>query len=147
MFGQTVVDIIKEELNYALEAFKHLRGQANSFSSMENPSSFDTGGYTGNFSGGKLAVLHEKERVLTAQQTAAFEKLVDYVLPNISAMPQTKINDASGNLGSTVINSGNIEFNNTYNVVSNTDFDAKRFEQNVEKKMKKELLSAGKRIL
>lgn len=46
------------------------------------PESFDTGGYTGNFSGGKLAVLHEKEIVLNKSQSATFEKLID-IMPNM----------------------------------------------------------------
>lgn len=41
----------------------------------------ETGGYTGNQEG--IAMLHKKERVLNAQQTAAFDKLVYEFLPTV----------------------------------------------------------------
>lgn len=42
-----------------------------------NISIFDTGGYTGNFSNGKLAILHEKELVLNKDDTYNFLKAVN----------------------------------------------------------------------
>ena len=45
---------------------------------------FDTGGYTGDWGNndGKLALLHSKERVLNAEQTKSFDKLVDGITSN-----------------------------------------------------------------
>lgn len=48
-----------------------------------NISSFDTGGKTGNFQGGRVALLHEKEIVLNKSQSETFEKLVN-IMPNIT---------------------------------------------------------------
>lgn len=39
---------------------------------------FDTGGYTGEFSGGKLAILHEKELVLNKDDTANLLKTINF---------------------------------------------------------------------
>ncbi|MDD2495101.1 MAG: hypothetical protein PHE29_07915, partial [Tissierellia bacterium] len=49
---------------------------------LEGIQQFDTGGYTGNFSGGKLAVLHEKELVLNKLQTKDFSTLLSN-MPNL----------------------------------------------------------------
>ena len=43
---------------------------------------FDTGGKTPAFSGGRVAMLHEKEIVLNKSQSATFEKLID-LMPNM----------------------------------------------------------------
>ncbi len=45
-------------------------------------SAFETGGYTGNDEG--FAMLHAKERVLSAQQTSAFEEFIYKQLPELS---------------------------------------------------------------
>lgn len=42
--------------------------------------------------------------------------------------------------------SGNVTFNNTYNVTNKTDFDAKKFELNIEKGIRKELRKLGRRV-
>lgn len=39
---------------------------------LNRTAGFDSGGYTGNFSGGKLATLHEKELVLNKKDTSTF---------------------------------------------------------------------------
>lgn len=48
-----------------------------SYDQLKNKSSFDTGGYTGNFKGGKLAFLHEKEIVLDKHDTYNFLKAIN----------------------------------------------------------------------
>ncbi|WP_413381234.1 phage tail tape measure protein [Alkalihalobacillus sp. 1P02AB] len=58
--------------------------------SPKNVSSFASGGYTGNFKGGKLAVLHEKELILNKSDTENMLKMVekarniDYKLPKLN---------------------------------------------------------------
>ena len=55
-----------------------------------DPDKFDTGGYTGNWSGGsgKLAVLHSKEIVLNAEDTANILKTVEMVREMTNSMKQ-----------------------------------------------------------
>ena len=50
--------------------------------SSEPPVKLETGGKTGSFSGGRVAMLHEKEIVLNKSQSATFEKLID-IMPNM----------------------------------------------------------------
>lgn len=59
---------------------KYLRFDDELFSSILKASSFDTGGYTGNWGPeGKLAVLHQKEIILNAQDTENFLTAIQIV--------------------------------------------------------------------
>lgn len=61
---------------------------------------FDTGGYTGDWSGeGRFAMLHQKEIVLNADDTENFLKTVD-IVRQISDMIDLNAMSASGGLGS-----------------------------------------------
>ena len=111
-------------------------------------SAFDTGGYTGTWgdNNGRMAMLHQKERVLSAEQTASFEKLVDMlplltnnsIISNIENMSRRFI--PTSEFG----NSNNIVINNEFNVETKTEFEAERFEANVEKMLIKDLRKFGR---
>ena len=100
-----------------------------------------TGGYTGNYEG--FAYLHAKERVLNAQQTAAFEKLVYNLLPSISS---TLLNGNVSN--ATTNNNGNV-FNKELvkvdvgQIVNNTPYDIKNTEDNLDRLVRPSLKKSG----
>lgn len=52
---------------------------------------FDTGGYTGEFDGGRLAILHEKELVLNKEDTANMLKIVDITRNIIKSIETLKL--------------------------------------------------------
>ena len=52
---------------------------------------FDTGGYTGSFSGGKLAILHEKELVLNKEDTFNILKVVEMTRDMVKSLRVLKI--------------------------------------------------------
>ena len=105
---------------------------------------FDTGGYTGDFQGGQLAMLHSKERVLSAQQTQSFEKLVA-MLGDLVENPMLQLGQSTKSMGNpmTEINT-NIEINNNFTVTNNTPFDQDRQDNNISQLMAKELRRFGK---
>ena len=105
---------------------------------------FDTGGYTGDFQGGQLAILHAKERVLSAQQTQSFEKLVS-MLGDLVENPMLQLSQSTKSMGNpmTEINT-NIEINNNFTVTNNTPFDQDRQDNNISQLMAKELRRFGK---
>ena len=66
---------------------------------------FDTGGYTGDFSGGKVAVLHEKELVLNKLDTENMLKAVQIVreIPQLAAaIPNMSSSTTSSNQNVTI---------------------------------------------
>lgn len=71
---------------------------------LKNPSSYDTGGYTGSWgaSDGKLAILHEKELVLNQTDTANILAAVD----GVRAIEQALDRNAAIALGSLVMRLG-----------------------------------------
>ena len=67
---------------------------------LNNVQKFDTGGYTGDWSGeGRFAMLHQKEIVLNKDDTENFLKTVD-IVRQISDMIDLNAMSASGGLGS-----------------------------------------------
>ena len=105
---------------------------------------FATGGYTGEFNGGRLAMLHEKEYVLNSAQTQAWLKLV----PMLTELVKTPFLDMAkifeGLTNSTVDNSSevtitnNIEINNSANVVMD------KTNKGIEQLFKEQLRKYGK---
>ena len=105
---------------------------------------FDTGGYTGDFSGGKLALLHSKERVLSAEQTQNFEKLVA-MLGNLVKNPILQLGDMMKSFNNPIMEINNsIEINNNFNITNNTPFDLDRQNENLTQLMSRELRRFGK---
>ena len=103
-------------------------------------SAFDTGGYTGDFSGGRLGFLHQKEYVLNQAQTSAWLKLV----PMLTELVKTPFLDMAklfnGIINSDVDNpevtiTNNIEINNNSNV--DMEKTNKGFEQLVREQLRK----------
>lgn len=105
---------------------------------------FDTGGYTGNFEGGKLAMLHSKERVLSAQQTQSFEKLISMLdeLVQIPMLQMSKMFKSFENPMQTNVNT--VTINNDFSITNNTPFDLERQDDNLTKLMERELRKFGK---
>ena len=105
---------------------------------------FDTGGYTGEFQGGQLAMLHSKERVLSAQQTQSFEKLVG-MLGDLVENPILQLSQYMKGMSNPMsqVNT-NIEINNNFTVTNNTPFDQDRQDNNISQLMAKELRRFGK---
>lgn len=105
---------------------------------------FDTGGYTGEFQGGQLAMLHSKERVLSAQQTQSFEKLVG-MLGDLVENPILQLSQYMKGMPNPMsqVNT-NIEINNNFTVTNNTPFDQDRQDNNISQLMAKELRRFGK---
>lgn len=99
-----------------------------------------TGGYTGEHEG--LAYLHQKERVLSAQQTSAFEHLVYDFLPKISSSLLNPVGD-------TFNNGGNVTFNKELvkveidKVVNNTPSDLRNSEDNLDRLVRQSLKKSG----
>lgn len=85
-FGSDPVYVVEGENNgYVLGRwYKSPGGAANAagWFRKSDVTALETGGYTGNSEG--MAMLHKKERVLSAQQTQAFEKLVYDILPGLT---------------------------------------------------------------
>jgi peptidoglycan hydrolase-like protein with peptidoglycan-binding domain/DNA repair exonuclease SbcCD ATPase subunit len=103
---------------------------------------FDTGGYTGDWGGsGRLAVLHEKERVLNQSQTRAFEYLIYDILPKF--YNQTAMSKLD-NIASIIFNEPVIK--NEIRITNNTPFDVDNNMDNLNKAIKQELKQAGFRI-
>lgn len=104
---------------------------------------FNIGGYTGNSEG--LAWLDKQEQVLTKEQTSAFQTLVK-ILPSLISNPYVELvqSTMSKNITPATENAINITNNNTYNVTPKTEYDTKRFEQDVETLILKDLRKFGR---
>src|SRR5690606_34335735 len=104
----------------------------------KTPSSFDTGGYTGKFKGGKLAILHEKELILKPNDTSNMLEAVGLVRSIADKLPKLSGNNSN--------NSPNIEINPTFSYVVQGQFDerlAKRYSDYTMKDMKNIMQSLG----
>lgn len=99
---------------------------------------------------GDMAYIPEGTRIQTnlsstQQMKAGISKEVN------KAVNKSLLKDIE-NMGKDVVqaiknmNNGNATFNNTYNVTNKTDFDAKKFEFNIEKGIRKELRKLGRRV-
>lgn len=104
---------------------------------------FNIGGYTGNSEG--LAWLDKQEQVLTKEQTSAFQSLVK-MLPSLISNPYVELvqSTMSKSITPATESAINITNNNTYNVEPKTEYDVKRFEQDVETLILKDLRKYGK---
>lgn len=77
-----IYTVLSEQNGYVLTRWHKLSSGYTGWFKKSDVTAMNTGGYTGNYEG--MAMLHAKERVLNATQTAAFEKLVYDFLPKIS---------------------------------------------------------------
>lgn len=103
---------------------------------------FASGGYTGEFTGGRLAMLHEKEYVLNSTQTEAWLKLVP-ILTDLVKTPFVDMAKLVNGLANNIDNSevtitNNIEINNS------SDVDMDRTNKGIEQLFKEQLKKYGK---
>ena len=103
---------------------------------------FASGGYTGEFTGGRLAMLHAKEYVLNSAQTEAWLKLVP-ILTDLVKTPfldmAKLVNGLANNVdNSEVIITNNIEINNS------SDVDMEKTNKGFEELVKEQLRRYGK---
>ena len=108
---------------------------------------FKVGGYTGEQDG--AAYLHKRERVLSADQTQSFDKLVYDLLPqidsglmNVSGTQQEISSDNSKNVNY----NGEIVKVEVGNITNNTPFDIKNSENNLNRLIKTSLQKTGTNI-
>ncbi|WP_133965097.1 LysM peptidoglycan-binding domain-containing protein [Eubacterium limosum] len=101
---------------------------------------FKTGGHTGSSEG--VAYLDKKERVLTDQQTRAFDQMVFDFLPKINTSLLNVQSPQSGG-NKTVNYDKELVSIKVDKVVNNTPFDIENGEQNLNKMFKKTLQKSG----
>lgn len=99
-----------------------------------------TGTYTGNQEG--IAMLHKKERVLSAAQTKAFDDFVYRYLPKLDKK-YTTINDTDNKTVNTNQFNAPITQINVEKVVNNTQADIRNTEDNLARAVKKSLAKSG----
>ena len=151
MVGKTISQVIQEEIEYALEGLKYIKGQGNNFENISKNrsiASYDTGGYTpSNISrSGALAILHDNERILNKVETQYFKSFMDDTVPKINTLVNA-MGNVNDNLSTqNITNNGDVIFSPTFNVTNKTEFDAKNFEFNIEKGIRKELRKLGRRV-
>ena len=105
---------------------------------------FATGGYTGEFNGGRLAMLHEKEYVLNSAQTQAWLKLV----PMLTELVKTPFLDMAkifeGLTNSTVDNSSEVTITNNIEINNSSNVDMDKTNKGIEQLFKEQLRKYGK---
>lgn len=103
---------------------------------------FNTGGIVGDWFGknGALAIVDKKERVLTENQTRAFDELVYNWIPKLASLDK-KVNSYIQDKASNIMN-----FNNVYNVKAMNDFEAKNFQNDLTKQVQRNLMRKGVRL-
>lgn len=104
---------------------------------------FDTGGIPviqslASQKDGALAMVHDKERILTDQQTLAFDRFVYDMLPDLMRKSQTE--NARPNNNSSIYN-----INNNNTITNNTPFDVKNNNDNLSRKIRNQIAALGVR--
>ena len=99
-----------------------------------------TGGYTGDYEG--LAYLHQKERVLSAQQTSAFDTLVYDFLPRIDSLLANPQSNTFNNGNSVVFNKPLVSVN-IDKLNQNKEFDVENGIDNLGRMVKNSLQKSG----
>lgn len=105
-------------------------------------SAFATGGMTAS-SG--FAMLHDKERVLSAEQTKAFNDLVYEVLPQLKNIPTVFLKNIASSMPSMNKPTENTTgiINNEWNITNNTPVDVETMGKDINKIFKQELRRFG----
>lgn len=154
LMGNTIGEIIAKQVTLALANFQDLKSNditskggkrtnvANESKTVTDVYTFATGGYVGNSEG--LAYIDTKERVLTARQTEAFDKLVYDVLPSLShnLVTNNVANTNNSDSHNTVFNKELVSVH-VNKVENNTETDIKQMEQNLNTLVKKSLNKSG----
>lgn len=80
-FASDPVYVVMKDYGNFILVRHHSQSSGAGFFRKSDVTALNTGGYTGNYEG--MALLHKKERVLSAKQTQSFDKLVYEMLPQI----------------------------------------------------------------
>jgi hypothetical protein len=97
------------ELNSIINAFYKYSQTVEGLAGIK-PLGFDTGGYTGDFNGGKLALLHQKELVLNKYDTSNLLQAVQMLRNFVAGVPSSIENVSE--IGDIILN---VEFPNATN--------------------------------
>ena len=158
IMGDSVGNIIAKEVNEQLNNYKDLL--YNTISSLggvstnagsstgvkETITKFASGGHVGNNEG--LAYIDVKERILSAQQTAAFDKFVYDIMPMVDKnLVSTSVTDTNTNI------SKDVNFNKEFvsvkvgKIENHTNQDVKDMENGLNKLIKTNLRKSGVNII
>ena len=122
--------LVNQKNGYGAVAKKKGVANAIAWIKMNDLVGFDTGGYTGDFNGGKLAMLHKKELVLNAHDTDNMFQILDAVRSIVSDVPRFEIPSDFGG------SSENVEFNFYIDNLGTTQEDANNFLDSVKSNLR-----------
>lgn len=104
---------------------------------------FATGGYTGEFKGGRLAMLHEKEYILNATQTQAWLKLVP-ILTDLVKTPFLDMTKLINGLANNTVDNSEVNITNNIEINNSSDVDMSKTNKGIEQLFKEQLRKYGK---
>lgn len=104
---------------------------------------FATGGYTGEFKGGRLAMLHEKEYILNATQTQAWLKLVP-ILTDLVKTPFLDMTKLINGLTNNTVDNSEVNITNNIEINNSSDVDMSKTNKGIEQLFKEQLRKYGK---
>ncbi len=114
----------------------YIRDYANRL--INSSAHFDTGGYTGSFSGGKIATLHPEELVLNKKDTKTFAKTMDILDRVFSMINPIKIPTISPPALALDTGQGDIEINFHVDKMTGDKNDVNKFTQQIARTLKRE---------
>ena len=104
---------------------------------------FASGGYTGEFTGGRLAMLHAKEYVLNSAQTEAWLKLVP-ILTNLVKTPFLDMAKLVNGLANNTVDNSEVIITNNIEINNSSDVDMEKTNKGFEELVKEQLRRYGK---
>lgn len=104
---------------------------------------FASGGYTGEFTGGRLAMLHEKEYVLNSAQTEAWLKLVP-ILTDLVKTPFLDMAKLINGLTNNNVDNSEVTITNNIEINNNSNVDMEKTNKGFEQLVKEQLRRYGK---
>ena len=104
---------------------------------------FASGGYTGEFTGGRLAMLHAKEYVLNSAQTEAWLKLVP-ILTDLVKTPFLDMAKLVNGLANNTVDNSEVIITNNIEINNSSDVDMEKTNKGFEELVKEQLRKYGK---
>ena len=104
---------------------------------------FASGGYTGEFTGGRLAMLHAKEYVLNSAQTEAWLKLVP-ILTDLVKTPFLDMAKLVNGLVNNTVDNSEVIITNNIEINNSSDVDMEKTNKGFEELVKEQLRKYGK---
>ena len=104
---------------------------------------FASGGYTGEFVGGRLAMLHAKEYVLNSTQTEAWLKLVP-ILTDLVKTPFLDMAKLINGLTNNNVDNSEVTITNNIEINNNSNVDMEKTNKGFEQLVKEQLRRYGK---